>query len=79
MSVTMLSAPLLCLSMNVFHEAKNQSVEGQIAVAEVVMNRVADTRYPNTVCEVVYQTPQENLGKPRNKKIYQNTKGYIIP
>ena len=66
--------------MNVFHEAKNQSVEGQIAVAEVVMNRVADTRYPNTVCEVVYQVPpQENLGKPRNKKIYQNTKGYIIP
>ena len=46
----MLSAALLCLSMNVFHEAKNQSVEGQIAVAEVVMNRVADTRYPNTVC-----------------------------
>ena len=65
--------------MNVFHEAKNQSVEGQIAVAEVVMNRVGDTRYPNTVCEVVYQETQENLGKPRNKKIYQNTKGYIIP
>ena len=66
--------------MNVFHEAKNQSVEGQIAVAEVVMNRVADTRYPNTVCEVVYQGPTRNLGKPRNKKkIYQNTKGYIIP
>ena len=53
--------------MNVFHEAKNQSVEGQIAVAEVVMNRVADTRYPNTVCEVVYQAYKENLGPDKEK------------
>jgi spore germination cell wall hydrolase CwlJ-like protein len=31
---------------------------GQIAVAEVVMNRVADSRYPNTICEVVKQGPK---------------------
>ena len=68
MSVTMLSAALLCLSMNVFHEAKNQSVEGQIAVAEVVMNRVADTRYPNTVCEVVYQGPTRESWKTKKQK-----------
>ena len=64
----MLSAALLCLSMNVFHEAKNQSVEGQIAVAEVVMNRVADTRYPNTVCEVVYQGPTRESWKTKKQK-----------
>ena len=30
---------------------------GQVATAQVVMNRVADDRYPNTVCEVVKQGP----------------------
>ena len=48
----------LCLALNTYHEAKNQSMVGQIAVAEVVMNRVADSRYPNTICEVVKQGPK---------------------
>ena len=34
-----------------------QSLVGQVATAQVVMNRVADDRYPNTVCEVVKQGP----------------------
>ena len=48
----------LCLALNTYHEAKNQSMVGQIAVAEVVMNRVTDSRYPNTICEVVKQGPK---------------------
>ena len=79
MSVTMLSAALLCLSMNVFHEAKNQSVEGQIAVAEVVMNRVADTRYPNTVCEVVYQGPTRESWKTKKQKDLPKYKRIYYP
>ena len=51
----MLSASLVCLALNIYHEAKNQSFIGQVAVAQVVMNRVKDKRYPNTVCEVVKQ------------------------
>ena len=51
----MLTASLVCLALNVYHEAKNQSFLGQVAVAQVVMNRVKDERYPNTVCEVVKQ------------------------
>ena len=51
----MLTASLICLALNVYHEAKNQSFIGQVAVAQVVMNRVKDKRYPNTVCEVVKQ------------------------
>ena len=46
---------LMCLALNVYHEAKNQSFMGQVAVAQVVMNRVGDARYPNTVCDVVKQ------------------------
>ena len=44
-----------CLAKNMYWEARNQSVEGMIAVAYVTMNRVYDDRFPNTVCQVVYQ------------------------
>ena len=43
----------MCMAVNIYHEAGNQSMLGQIAVAQVVMNRVADSRFPDTVCEVV--------------------------
>ena len=49
----LIETALMCLALNTYHEAKNQSMIGQIATAQVVMNRVADSRYPNTVCEVV--------------------------
>ena len=51
----MIAEAIVCLALNVYHEAKNQSLAGQIAVAEVVMNRVDDSRYPNNVCDVVKQ------------------------
>jgi len=38
----MLLESLMCLALNVYHEAKNQSFIGQVAVAQVVMNRVKD-------------------------------------
>lgn len=46
---------LLCLAMNVYFEARNQSLAGQLAVAQVTLNRVQSARYPNTVCGVVFQ------------------------
>jgi spore germination cell wall hydrolase CwlJ-like protein len=42
----------------VFFEARDQPIDGQYAVAEVVMNRVASDRYPDKVCEVVFQSRQ---------------------
>jgi len=66
----MIAEAIVCLALNVYHEAKNQSLSGQIAVAEVVMNRVDDPRYPNNVCDVVKQglTYKWNPGFPiRNK------------
>ena len=69
MSITMLlETALVCLSLNIYHEAKNQSIVGQAAVAEVVMNRVADHRFPNTVCEVVKQGPHRPSWKDPNKE-----------
>lgn len=44
-----------CMALNIYYEARSSSNADQYAVADVVLNRVQDTRYPNTVCEVVYQ------------------------
>ena len=53
----LLETAFICLALNTYHEAKNQSLVGQIATAQVVMNRVEDDRFPSTVCEVVKQGP----------------------
>ena len=44
-----------CLANAVYFESRGESVRGQIAVAQVVMNRVFSPFYPNDVCGVVYQ------------------------
>jgi spore germination cell wall hydrolase CwlJ-like protein len=44
-----------CLAQAVYWEARNQPFNSQIAVAQVVLNRVEDTRFPSTICGVVYQ------------------------
>ena len=49
---------LMCLSLNVYWEARNQPLAGQLAVAQVTMNRVHDPRWPDNVCEVVYDHKQ---------------------
>ena len=51
----MISAALMCLAMNVYHEARSEPMVGQYAVAHVVINRVNSTRWPNDVCSVVHQ------------------------
>ena len=53
----MFAEALVCLALNVYHEARDQPFIGQVAVAQVVMNRVADDRYPDDVCDVVTQGP----------------------
>ena len=44
-----------CLANAVYFEARGEPVRGQIAVAQVVLNRVFSPFYPNKVCDVVYQ------------------------
>lgn len=51
-----------CLTMAVYYEAASESLEGQQAVAQVVMNRVRHPSYPNTVCGVVFQGSQRSTG-----------------
>ena len=51
----LLETALMCMAVNIYHEAGNQSMIGQMAVGQVVLNRVEDSRFPDTVCEVVKQ------------------------
>ena len=44
-----------CLANAIYFESRSEPVDGQIAVAQVVMNRVKNPTYPNTICGVVYQ------------------------
>lgn len=46
---------LTCLAMTVYYEARSEPLVGQVAVAQVVMQRVESWRYPDTVCEVTEQ------------------------
>lgn len=49
------AAELKCLSDAIYFEARGESYNGQIAVAEVILNRVELPAFPNSVCGVVYQ------------------------
>jgi N-acetylmuramoyl-L-alanine amidase len=61
----LLKTALICMALNVYYEARNQPVEGQMAVTYTVLNRVKDSRYPNKVCDVVYQGRHSKItGKP---------------
>jgi N-acetylmuramoyl-L-alanine amidase len=46
---------LLLLSKLITGEARGESYEGQVAVAAVVINRVKDSRFPNSIKDVIYQ------------------------
>ena len=50
-----------CLANAVYFEARSEPVRGQIAVAQVVMNRAFSGFYPNDVCGVVYQNAHRHL------------------
>jgi spore germination cell wall hydrolase CwlJ-like protein len=45
--------PLMCLAVAVFFETRGEPMVGKEAVANVIINRVEDRRYPNSVCAVV--------------------------
>lgn len=57
----------LCMALNVWHEARSEPVEGQIAVMQVTLNRQQNHRFPDTICQVVYQ--DNIITTSRKKKI----------
>lgn len=53
---------LQCMTMAIYYEAATESDAGQAAVAQVVLNRVAHSAYPDTVCGVVFQGSERSTG-----------------
>lgn len=51
-----------CLSQAIYYEARGETQQGQVAVAEVVMNRVRSGAYPSSICGVVYQGSHLSTG-----------------
>lgn len=53
-----------CLALNIYHEARGESEEAQLAVAHVTLNRVASPRFPDSICGVVKQAQRDSAGNP---------------
>ncbi len=47
-----------CMARTIYHEAANQALSGQLAVAQVILNRASSGAYPSSVCAVVAQRGQ---------------------
>ena len=68
------NASLRCLTEALYHEARGESVKGQRAVAEVILNRVDHPAFPKSVCGVVNQPSQFSykgkVGKMRDRAAF---------
>jgi spore germination cell wall hydrolase CwlJ-like protein len=53
---------LRCMATAIYFEARDEPVKGQIAVAQVIMNRIRSPFYPKTICGVVYQGERNRHG-----------------
>ena len=67
---------VICLAENIYFEARNQGTSGWMAVANVTINRRNDSRFPNTICDVVYESQMEESWKTRNLDIPDNLRKY---
>lgn len=50
--------PITCLALAIYFEARGEPLDGQAAIAGVVLERVASDRYPDEICDVVMQRKQ---------------------
>jgi len=60
-----LDAEATCIATAVYHEARGEALEGQLAVARVIMNRAASGKYPSSWCGTVKQPWQFSFVNPR--------------
>jgi spore germination cell wall hydrolase CwlJ-like protein len=56
-----------CLAKNIYHEARGEPLRGQVAVAQVTLNRLNNGSFGNSICEVVYAKKQFSWTLKPNK------------
>ena len=59
---------LKCMAENIYFEGRAEPMVGKIAIGHVVMNRIEDSRFPNTICEVVKEGPTRPSWENPNKE-----------
>ena len=81
-----LSKQAHCLALAIYYEARGESEDGQVAVSQVILNRVDSKRYPNTICGVVFQNAHwrnrcqfsfacdGKPERPKNAKVWSRSK-----
>ncbi|WP_300545669.1 cell wall hydrolase [Maricaulis sp.] len=57
-----LNAEIDCLARAIYYEARSEPFVGQLAVAQVVMNRVRHRSYPDSICGVVFEGSERHTG-----------------
>ena len=68
-----------CLAQNIFFESSVDNKAGMAAVADVVLNRVKHSYYPNTICEVVYQAKMKESWKTKQFPDLDDSERKYIP
>jgi N-acetylmuramoyl-L-alanine amidase len=58
-----------CMALNIYHESRSENLAGKFAVADVVINRVNDRRYPDSVCGVIYDAELKPSWKDPTKEV----------
>jgi spore germination cell wall hydrolase CwlJ-like protein len=72
-----LSSELRCLAGAIYFEARGESLDGQLAVGNVVINRAGSGRFPSSYCGVVYQPSQFSFVRGRSMpRIRENSRDW---
>ncbi len=78
-----------CLALGLYHEARGETELGQIAVAQVILNRVKSLKYPDSICGVVFENAHRfnacqfsfacdgRSDKPENWQVYLSLKKLV--
>ena len=67
-TVTHEELDFFCLAKNIFHEAGIEAELGMYAVAQVTINRVRNSNYPDSICEVVMQPSQFSWANDKSRR-----------
>lgn len=70
---------MYCLAQNIYFEARGSNFADQLAVADVVLNRVNSKYYPDTICKVVKQGPTRESWKTKQKKNIPDSERIFYP
>mgnify|MGYP003324923725 FL=1 len=68
-----------CLALNMYFESRGSSVADMAAVSDVVLNRVKDARYPNTICKVVKQAKMKESWKTAKDQDLDDQQRVYVP